>query len=85
MVVAGVFALTKKGDNITERKNTYKIAIIDLVTTLGPSYLLRVPNARRFLTNSVIDEFIINLGQFISVFQSVDCRNMNLGGGQGKI
>jgi len=38
-------------------------------------------NARRFLTNSVIDEFIINLGQFISVFQGADCDNGNLGVG----
>ena len=34
-------------------------------------------NARRFLTNSVIDEFIINLGQFISVFQGADSAYIN--------
>ena len=34
MVVAGVFALTKSGNNIDERKNTYKAVIIDLVSIL---------------------------------------------------
>ena len=43
MVVAGVFALTKSGNNIDERKNTYKAVIIDLVSILGKSYLLSVP------------------------------------------
>lgn len=63
MVVAGVFALTKKGDDITERKNTYKAAIIDLVTALGPSYLLRVPTPVCFelmCWNQVWKDFVLN-------------------------
>lgn len=44
MVVAGVFALTKKGAGIDERRNTYKEAITNIISYFEPNKcLLRVP------------------------------------------
>ncbi|MEK7079320.1 MAG: hypothetical protein AAB929_04585 [Patescibacteria group bacterium] len=63
MVVAGVFALTKSGNNIDERKNTYKAVIIDLVSILGKSYLLSVPTPVCFelmCWNEIWKNFVLN-------------------------
>ena len=63
MVVAGVIALTKKGTDIAERKNTYKSAIVDLVSILGSSYLLRIPTPVCFelmCWNEVWKDYVLN-------------------------
>ena len=43
MVVAGIYALTKKGVDIDERKNTYKSTVTELVNLIDNKSLICVP------------------------------------------
>lgn len=43
MVVAGIYALTKKGADFDERRNTYKSTVTELIELIDGKSLVRVP------------------------------------------